>query len=89
MAYLTGQAERRSDLRVAFPWARSVLAVGLQYDTPHPYSTEDMDEGWIARYAWGDDYHDVLKALLDTLVARLASPWRYVIRTTAATQVAE
>jgi epoxyqueuosine reductase len=72
MAYLTGQAERRSDLRVAFPWARSVLAVGLQYDTPHPYSTEDTGEGWIARYAWGDDYHDVLKALLDRLVARLA-----------------
>lgn len=73
MAYLTGQADRRSDLRVAFPWARSVLAVGLQYDTPHPYSTESAGQGWIARYAWGDDYHDVLKALLETLVARLAS----------------
>ena len=44
MTYLTDQAERRSDLRVAFPWARSVLAVGLQYDTPHPYSTEDADQ---------------------------------------------
>jgi epoxyqueuosine reductase len=72
MAYLTSQVERRSDLRVAFPWARSVLAVGLQYDTPHPYSTEDGANGWIARYAWGDDYHDVLKALLDRLVERLA-----------------
>jgi epoxyqueuosine reductase len=72
MAYLTGQAARRSDLRVAFPWARSVLAVGLQYDTPHPYSTGADSGGWIARYAWGDDYHDVLKGLLDRLVARLA-----------------
>ena len=33
MAYLTGQVERRSDLRVAFPWARSVVCLGLQYDT--------------------------------------------------------
>lgn len=73
MAYLTEQADRRSDLRTAFPWARSVLAVGLQYDTPHPYSTEAGGDGWIARYAWGDDYHDVLKAMLDRLVARLLS----------------
>jgi epoxyqueuosine reductase len=71
MAYLTDQADRRGDLRVAFPWARSVVAVGLQYDTPHPYSTETDDGGWIARYAWGDDYHDVLQDLLDRLVARL------------------
>ena len=72
MAYLTSQVARRGDLRAAFPWARSVLAVGLQYDTPHPYSTEaPPGRGWIARYAWGDDYHDVMKALLDRLVERL------------------
>ena len=39
MAYLTSQVDRRSDLRTAFPWARSVISVGLQYDAPHPYST--------------------------------------------------
>jgi epoxyqueuosine reductase len=72
MAYLTGQVERRRDLRVAIPWARSVVAVGLQYDTAQPYSTEAAPEaGWIARYAWGDDYHDVMKALLDRLAERL------------------
>jgi epoxyqueuosine reductase len=74
MAYLTGQVARRSDLRTAFPWARSVLSVGLQYDTPHPYSTgAPADRGWIARYAWGDDYHDVMKARLDAVVARLVA----------------
>ncbi len=72
MAYLSGQVERRSDLRAAFPWARAVVCVGLQYDTPEPYSTQAPPErGWIARYAWGDDYHDVLKALLERLVERL------------------
>jgi len=72
MAYLTSQVAKRSDLRTAFPWARSVLCVGLQYDTPHPYSTTAPPEkGWISRYAWGDDYHDVLKALLETVAARL------------------
>jgi epoxyqueuosine reductase len=68
MAYLTSQAERRSDLRTAFPWARSVLCVGLQYDTPGPYSTEaPAGRGWIARYAWGDDYHDVMGRMLERL----------------------
>jgi epoxyqueuosine reductase len=72
MAYLTGQVERRSDLRTAFPWARSVLCVGLQYDSEAPYSTEaPADRGWIARYAWGDDYHDVMKVLLDRVVDAL------------------
>jgi epoxyqueuosine reductase len=48
--------------------------VALQYDTPHPYSTEAPGErGWISRYAWGDDYHDVMKAMLDRLVERLAA----------------
>ncbi len=72
MRYLSEQVERRSDVRAAFPWARSVIALGLQYDTPGPYSTEARtDRGWIARYAWGDDYHDVMRSMLDRLVARL------------------
>jgi len=74
MAYLTAQREKRSDLRIAFPWARSVLSVGLQYDTPAPYSTESpVDRGWIARYAWGDDYHDVMKTMLERLASALAA----------------
>jgi epoxyqueuosine reductase len=65
MGYLTSQVAKRSDLRAAFPWARAVVCVGLQYDTPHPYSTAAPPEaGWISRYAWGDDYHDVLKSML-------------------------
>ena len=72
MAYLTSQVARRSDLRAAFPWARSVLCVGLQYDTPRPYSTDaPARRGWISRYAWGDDYHDVMKAMLDRVAERL------------------
>ncbi len=72
MTYLTSQVGRREDLRAAFPWARSLIAVGLQYDTPYPYSTEaPSDRGWIARYAWGDDYHDVMKTMLEGLVEDL------------------
>ena len=74
MEYLTGHVEKRSSLRAAFPWARSVIAVGLQYDSPAPYSVDaPAGRGWIARYAWGDDYHDVMKAMLERLVDRLAA----------------
>lgn len=73
MDYLIDQLDRRADLTVAFPWARSVVAVALPYDTPSPYSTEaDRARGWISRYAWGDDYHDVVRARLETLRASLA-----------------
>jgi len=70
MDYLVTQSERRSDLRTAFPWARSVIVAALQYDTPHPYSTSTeapVGTGWIARYAWGDDYHEVVRARLEAL----------------------
>lgn len=75
MRYLSGQLAKRSDARVAFPWARSLLCVGLQYDTPHPYSGESRGagRGWISRYAWGDDYHDVMRAMLERLRERLAA----------------
>ena len=68
MDYLVSQAGRRGDLRLAFPWARSVVVCAVQYDTPHPYSTEFPEgTGWISRYAWGDDYHDVVRARLEAL----------------------
>lgn len=68
MNYLADQADRRSDMSVAFPWAKSVVVTALQYDTPHPYSTAAPQEaGWIARYAWGDDYHDVVRSRLEAL----------------------
>ena len=74
MAYLTAQRDRRADVRAAFPWARSLVCVGLQYDSAPPYSTAVTSEGgWISRYAWGDDYHDVLKARLEDLRARLVA----------------
>jgi len=74
MSYLLTQVDRRNDVRVAFPWARSLLCVALQYDTPHPYSTAapaDPTRGWLSRYAWGDDYHQVMRAMLERLAARL------------------
>jgi epoxyqueuosine reductase len=72
MGYLANQVDRRADVRTAFPWARSLVVVGLQYDTAQPYSTDvPKDRGWVSRYAWGDDYHDVMTKMLDQLAERI------------------
>jgi epoxyqueuosine reductase len=78
MAYLHRTAERRADVRRVLPSAQSVIVTATVYNTDRPYSTECADPApaQIARYAWGDDYHDVIGARLDTLLAwmRAESP---------------
>ena len=71
MAYLARSADKRADVRHVLPGARSVIVTGTIYNTDRPYSTEwdDRSAAAIARYAWGDDYHQVLKSRLDALVA--------------------
>jgi epoxyqueuosine reductase len=70
----------RSSLRVALPWARSVIVCAANYNSAEPRSTDPAPHGtaWIARYAWtgsGDrpsDYHKVLLRKLENLRDRLA-----------------
>ena len=73
MQYLARSADRRADVRAVMPSARSVVCLGTVYNTDRPYSTEVADRGaaLIARYAWGDDYHDVIQRRMDALVAWL------------------
>ena len=70
MAYMARTADRRSDVRRVLPSARSVIVVAVNYNTDRPYSTEliDRSRAQIARYAWGEDYHDVVARRLDALV---------------------
>jgi epoxyqueuosine reductase len=70
MAYLHRSADRRADVRNVLPSARTVIVTAINYNTDRPYSTEcsDPERAQIARYAWGDDYHDVVGARLDALL---------------------
>lgn len=69
MDYMSKNEEKRQDVRNLVPGARSVISCALNYNTDYPYSTEARDpkKGWIARYAWGDDYHSVIKEKLNIL----------------------
>jgi epoxyqueuosine reductase len=70
MSYLTDRrAAIRDDPRNLLPSARSIICVGKLYNSGWPYSTRfDMAErAWISRYAWGDDYHEILGRGLERL----------------------
>jgi epoxyqueuosine reductase len=69
MRYMARSADRRADVRTVVQGARSVIVTGTIYNSVSPYaSTPPGDVALISRYAWGDDYHDVLETRLDTLV---------------------
>ena len=66
MQWMEREPEKRTDPQILFPGAKSVVAVALNYYTAHEHD-EDSEKGKISRYAWGDDYHDVLKEKLRAL----------------------
>jgi epoxyqueuosine reductase len=90
MTYLTDhRGDLRSDPRNLLPSAQTILCVGKLYNTPHPYSADlsDSDRGWISRYAWGPDYHEVMRRGLESLLERIAAlhpepfEWRICVDT--------
>ena len=69
LGYLKRTEELRRDPRKLVPWAASVVSVGMNYYTQNPRPPiEDGAKGWISRYAWGDDYHDLVKNRLESLL---------------------
>jgi len=60
MSYLPKWADKRRDTRLPYPGVSSAVVVALNYGGTQP-------TGPIARYARGDDYHDVMIAKLEQL----------------------
>ncbi|MDJ0864920.1 MAG: tRNA epoxyqueuosine(34) reductase QueG [Myxococcota bacterium] len=92
MGYLARRVEERVDPRRLLEGARSALVVGLVYDRPappdaRPTTAGASPRGRIARYAGGDDYHDLmlerLRQVGDALepLARRAVRWRAYVDT--------
>ncbi|MFM8892115.1 MAG: epoxyqueuosine reductase, partial [Planctomycetia bacterium] len=68
--WFTRQIDLRSDPRHLLPAVRSVVMLATDHAITPP--TERPGHGRIARYAWGDDYHDLLRDRVNRLVAWLA-----------------
>jgi epoxyqueuosine reductase len=72
MGWMEREPEKRADPQILFPDAKSIVVVALNYFTPHEHEEGDAT-GKISRYAWGDDYHDVLKEKLRELLVFIKS----------------
>ena len=72
MAWLGREPDKRSDPRMLFPEAKSVIVVAVNYYTKHKHE-KDTEKGKLSRYAWGDDYHDVVREKLKELFAWIKS----------------
>ena len=69
MGYFVRAANERMDPQRFLPWARSVISAALYYNTPYERPADPPGiRGWISRYAWGNDYHEVMRARLAGLL---------------------
>ncbi|HVG22859.1 MAG TPA: tRNA epoxyqueuosine(34) reductase QueG, partial [Thermoanaerobaculia bacterium] len=69
-----------ADPRERYPWAQSVISILVPYSAERPHAPAGALSNHIARYALGDDYHDVLDRILRAFENALpgVKTWRYV-----------
>ena len=66
MDWISRRKEEKSDIFKYYPNAKSVISVALNYFTGH--AKDYFSDHKISNYAWGDDYHTLLKSKLHTLL---------------------
>jgi epoxyqueuosine reductase len=69
MGYMSRDVEQRVDPSRLLPGVRSIIVLAMNYYTSPTLSEASPGRGWISRYAWGQDYHTVLRNKLEGLVA--------------------
>ena len=68
MCYMERQAPKRLDPCLVLDGACSILVLALNYYAAGTFSDSPI-KGKISRYAWGDDYHAIVKDRLEALLA--------------------
>ena len=69
MHWMRNRSSERSNILNYYPNAKSVISVGLNYFTGNTSTQKDV--GKISNYAWGDDYHDIIKPRLYQLLNQI------------------
>ncbi len=73
MHYIERRLDERLDPERILTGCRSVVVGAVRYDTGEPDSSAPRpgSTGWVSRYAWGEDYHQVVGARLERAVEAL------------------
>jgi len=67
MSWLAERKHERGDIFTYFPDVKSVISLGMNYYTGYGQN-ELNSENKFSNYAWGEDYHDILKSRLYKLL---------------------
>lgn len=71
MGYMTRKPELNGHPRSLVPYALSLITLAVDYGVAAPRFAHEHRYGRVARYAWGLDYHDVVKPRLRALAGRI------------------
>ena len=74
MGWMARDPAQRADPKKLFPETHSVIVVALNYYTPQQHKS-DPTTGRVSRYAWGDDYHEVVGGKLRALLSWIKEQW--------------
>ena len=67
MSWLAERKHERGDIFTYFPNVKSVISLGMNYYTGYGQNELNSDNKF-SNYAWGEDYHDILKSKLYKLL---------------------
>ena len=67
MSWLAERKNERGDIFTYFPDVKSVISLGMNYYTGYNQSKLNSSNKF-SNYAWGEDYHDILKSRLNNLL---------------------
>jgi len=68
MDYMTRNSEKRYDPRLLVEGCRSIIVVALNYE---PAKKQNPEAPQIAHFAYGKDYHELIRSKLRTLLQRI------------------
>ena len=79
--YTEERVRRANRPQALLEGAESVISLALSYNTGEPECPDGQPRGKIARYAWGDDYHDVIKKRLRDFASGLPEITGHPVKT--------
>jgi len=70
MAYMERNIDKKNDVTLILQNAKSVISLGMNYFVPQDFKLS-KGEAKVSRYAWGKDYHFIIKEKLESLINNL------------------